>query len=77
MLNQKQLENSLDFISDKISSINFLVGIVGGSFNVLRKEYFIQKGDLKMEFFNLDEIDDDDEEEEEDEKDFVIKFKEF
>lgn len=76
MLNQKQLENSLDFISDKISSINFLVGIVGGSFNVLRKEYFIQMGDLKMEFFNLDEIDDDDEEEE-DEKDFVIKFKEF
>lgn len=76
MLNQKQLENSLDFISDKISSINFSVGIVGGSFNVLRKEYFIQKGDLKMEFFNLDEIDDDDEEEE-DEKDFVIKFQEF
>lgn len=75
MSNQKQLENSLDSISDKISSINLSAGIVGGSPNVLRKEHFTQKGDSKMESLNLDEIDDDDEEEE-DEKDFAIKSKE-
>lgn len=75
MSNQKQLENSLDSISDKISSINLSAGIVGGSPNVLRKEHFTQKGISKMESLNLDEIDDDDEEEE-DEKDFAIKSKE-
>lgn len=74
-LSQKQLENSLDSISDKISSINLSAGTVGGSPNVLRKEHSTQIGDSKMDSLNLDEIDDDDDDED-DEKDFAIKSKE-
>lgn len=75
-LSQKQLESSLDSISDKISSINLSATCrtVGGSPNVLRKEHSTQIIDSKMDSLNLDEIDDDDDED--DEKDFAIKSKE-
>lgn len=76
-LSQKQLESSLDSISDKISSINLSATCrtVGGSPNVLRKEHSTQIIDSKMDSLNLDEIDDDDDDED-DEKDFAIKSKE-